>query len=400
MSSDIKKTVLTAMGLMIAINIIAQWSVVTVPTGNNLNSIVLSDSVSGWVVGDRGTILQLKDELWTLYPLVSDDNLKSICLVNDTEGWAVGARGTILHLKDSRWEKVSSPTNYNLHSVCFSNPDYGYAVGENGTFLSYRNGLWENVGLKSPWHFYAVTMKDNLAFIAGGRESITVPLMTVSGDGNYRFTEIHNPGYVEITGIAMQDMDDIWAVGRRGAILQKKGDDWKEVSLDYKLPSLTGIFFSDEDLGLITGHYGLIMTYSGGDWQKETPPVKTKLNGGFIAGSTYFVVGNGGTLLKSDRNPLQQRPEAVLPDKPLVIAPYPNPTSGILSIKIPESVTIRSTVTISNSIGQTVYAKELDGGLEGNAEQINIQQLGNGLYLVNISSGGRVLATGKFIVKN
>lgn len=400
MSPTIKRVQLTLIGLVIVGKIIAQWTVVSVPSNNNLNAIALSDSSSGWIVGNRGTILQLNNNLWTLYPSVADENLLSICLVSETEGWAVGARGAILHMKDSQWEKVSSPTKYNLHSVCFSSKDNGYAVGDNGTFLIYRNGMWESASLKSPWHFYGLALYDNHPLIAGGRESVIVPIMSVSIDGSHKFTEIHNPGYIGITGIVTTDKNDIWAVGHRGLILHKTDYGWKNVSPSYKLPSFTNVFFSEKDKGIITGLYGTIMTYSGREWQKEVSPVKTKLNAGVIAGNTYYIVGNSGTLLKSDRNPLPPSSKIILPDKPLLIAPYPNPASGILTIEVPESVTSRNTIYIINSAGQIVYAKELGGGFEGRTEQLNIQQLGNGSYLVNILSEERTVATGKFIIKN
>jgi hypothetical protein len=393
------KTILIALtGLLAAINAAAQWTPVSVPTKNNLNSISIIEGTSGWIVGDKGTMLYLDYGSWLSYPAVTDQNLYSVFLLNSSEGWAVGSKGTILHLEDKKWVNVSSPTHQDLNSVCFSSADNGFAVGNNGTFLYYRNGIWEMAERMTPGHFYTVTINNNQAYFAGGRENITIPLMKADFNSNYRFTKLHNPGYYEITGLSMPEANLVWAVGKPGIILHNDGAGWEKVETEEKLPSLTGVYFTSKDIGIAVGYGGTIMTYTPGGWVKENPDVSVKLNGTIISGSTYYAVGNSGTLL-------QLKLSVPVPDDkesqyPLKISSYPNPSSDNLNITIPDKAAGNSVVTVMNSGGKVVLMKDIGSGSQGRIDQISTAGLSDGLYIVNIISGGQVIGSGKFIVKH
>ncbi len=399
MKQGIRRTLLAISGTLAAINVIAQWSPVSVPTNNNLNSISLLNETSGWIVGDKGTMLYLDNGSWVSYPAATDQNLYSVCLLNESDGWAVGSRGTILHLKDNRWIKVSSPTRQDLHSVSFNANGSGYAAGKNGTFLYYSNGNWEMADRFMSGHLYAVAIKDDLPYLAGGRENITVPIVEVGYNGSYRFTKIHDPGYYEITGLAIQEDFQIWAVGKPGIILHNDGIRWEKIDTGEKLPSLTGVYFPTKDIGIIVGYGGTILTYTSDGWQKEDSQVNEKLNGTVISGSTYYAIGNSGTVLQLKRD-LPASPEEEGNSSPLAITSFPNPSSGFVNITIPDKTTDKSFITVLNSRGQTVIIKELENGRQGSIDQVSTTGLSNGLYVVNIISGGQIIASGKFIVKH
>ena len=399
MKQGIKRTLLALSGTLAAINVIAQWTSVSVPTNNNLNSISLLNETHGWIVGDKGTMLYLDNDSWVSYPAATDQNLYSVCLLNESDGWAVGSRGTILHLKDNRWIKVSSPTRQDLHSVCFSPTGNGYAAGNNGTFLYYRNGIWEMAERFMPGHLYTIAINNDHPFLAGGRENITVPIMEVDFSDYYRFTKIHDPGYYEITGLAVPETYQVWAVGKPGIILHYDGNGWEKIDTGEKLPSLTGVYFPTKDNGIIVGYGGTILTYSSDSWQKEDSQVTVKLNGTIISGSAYYAVGNSGTVLRLKRA-LPVLPEEESSSNLQPITSYPNPSSGFVNITIPDKATEKSFITVLNSRGQTVIIKELESGKQGSTDQISTAGLSNGLYIVNIISGGQITASGKFIVNH
>lgn len=399
MKQGIKRTLFAISGTLVAINVIAQWTPIHVPTNNNLNSISLLEENYGWIVGDKGTMLYLDKDSWVSYPAVTDQNLYSVFLLNESDGWAVGSRGTILQLKDKSWTKASSPTRQDLYSVTFSAAGIGYAAGNNGTFLCYRNGIWEMAEPFMPGHLYTVVINNNdQPYLAGGRENITVPIMKADYSDTYRFTKIHDPGYYEITGLAIPDTYQVWAVGKPGTILHFNGLGWEKINTVDKLPSLTGIYFRTKDNGIIVGYGGTILTYNSDGWQKEDSNVSVKLNGTVISGNTYYAVGNSGTVLRLRRSlPV---PEETKNSYPLALASYPNPSSGLVNITIPDKAIANSFITVLNSRGQAVIIKELDSGRQGETDQINTAGLSNGIYIVNIVSGGQIVASGKFIVKN
>jgi len=398
MKLGIKTILITLSGILTATSVTAQWTPVSVPTKYNLNSISVIEGTSGWIVGDKGTMLYLDYGSWLSYPALTDQNLYSVFLLNPSEGWAVGSKGTILHLVDKKWVKVESPTRQDLNSVCFSSADNGFAVGNNGTFLYYRNGIWEMAERMTPGHYYTVTIKNNHVYFAGGRENITVPLMRADNTGNYQFTKLHDPGYYEITGLSMPEANLVWAVGKPGTILHNDGSGWEKVETGEKFPSLTGIYFTTKDEGIVVGYGGTIMTYTSEGWLKENSDVSVKLNGTVISGGTCYAVGNSGTLLHKRLIP--ELPEDEGSQYPPNISSYPNPSSERINITIPENVTGSTIVSVMSSGGKEVLRKEIGGGSQGNVEQISITGLSNGLYIVNIISGGQVVGSGKFIVKH
>lgn len=399
MKPGAKRTLLIISGTLITALISAQWTLLPVPTRNNLNSISVFDETNGWIVGDHGTMLYLEGESWKSYPPVTDQNLLSVYLLNSSDGWAVGTRGTILNLQGKKWTKVESPTHQDLYSVCFSTEETGYAVGNNGTFLIYKNGVWEMTEHMTPAHLYAVAILNERPFIAGGRENITIPIMSVETGEKYRFTRVHDPGYYEITGLAMPEPDAAWAVGKPGIILHKHGNLWEKVDMGERLPSLTGVYFASEESGITVGYGGTILTYSSDGWQKEDTPLDSKLNGTFIFENKYYAVGDNGTVLAGLRSN-SMPPNGSHSPYPLAISSFPNPASGLINLNLPDKPTVNAIVSVLNSRGQAVIIKALDNGNQGDTYQINTSGLSNGLYIVNIVSGGQIVASGKFIVKN
>lgn len=392
------KSAAVAIGFLMSVTLTAQWNTIPVSTKSNLNSVALADQTAGWIVGDKGTILYREDNSWLSYPEVTNANLKSVCLLNAEEGWAVGSLGTILHLKDGQWEMVESPTLQTLNAVSFTDGDNGYAVGDNGTFLLYRSGKWEQIELNSRWHFYTVAVRDDNPLIAGGAEYLSVPIVSVSLSGKADIKSISDPAYFNIQSLSAPDRDNIWAVGTAGIIKQYSGSGWKTVVIPQKVPTLTSVTFSGPDNGITVGYSGTIMTYASGIWQKETSPVKVRLNGSAISGNTYVAVGNHGTVIEFKR--ITEEAQSVTQVEQLKLSPYPNPASGSFAIVIPESVTERSVLTIRSSSGQAVYSRKLESDKGGSTEEVNIQGLGNGIYLVNIYTAGQMTASGKFIVKH
>ena len=396
----IKKVLFTTVSAsLIVINSIAQWNAIDVPTKNHLNAIAFTEETTGWIVGNKGTMLYRSGNSWLEYPAITDEKLNSVCLLSKTEGWAVGARGTILHLKGSQWQKIESPTKEELHTVCFSNNGNGYAVGNNGTFLSYRNGIWEMSETRTPWHFYAIALNNGTPMIAGGRENLTVPIMDVIYRNSYSFTKIFDPGYVEIAGMASPEIDIVWAVGKPGTIFRKDWTGWQRIEIEGMLPALTNIFFAGKTEGITVGHGGTIMTYTDeSGWQRDESPVNNKLNGSYIVGNKYYVVGNNGTVLVRTRNTIPPEGESSV-SSPKLISTYPNPASDILNIIIPDMELPSGTVTVLDSWGKVLFKKDFDYINEGFPDKIITTGLSDGLYIVNITSGARHVASGKFIVK-
>ncbi len=64
---------------------------------------------------------------------------------------------------------------------------------------------------------------------------------------------------------------------------------------------------------------------------------------------------------------------------------YPNPTSGMFKLELPEGTPANATITIVSATGQTVYSGNANSILNAN-QQIDISRYTAGVYILNISS--------------
>jgi photosystem II stability/assembly factor-like uncharacterized protein len=396
-----KNIPLVAFILLISLKVNSQWIAQNLPTNSNLNAIYLVNENSGWIVGDDGTMFyKLKNE-WRKYSKITDENIYSLWMIDINNGWAVGSHGTILNFSAGKWQNYPSPTDEKMNSVCFTDKDHGVAVGDNGTMLVYENCIWTKKERKIIGHLYSVAACSDLSIVSGGRESISIPLMKLSGNYELMPLKSSERDYFNIRSIAFQDLKNLWAVGLTGSIYHSDGNRTEQIHKFEKLPTLNSIHFSEGSRGMAVGHAGIILTFSENDWTIEESPVDLKLNSAFISGNTYCAVGDKGTVVtKKIRSGTGT--EGLSNDNRVIrTETYPNPASDILNFYIPvEEGFLPEQISISNSSGKLVYNASIDPSLSGQVQQLDISEYNNGLYLINITTSGNKKATGKFIVRH
>ena len=379
----------------------AQWTKVNTSIRSNLNSVCLLTETSGWIVGNNGTMLFLDENGWDEYHKPIAEHLNSVTLISEGYGWAVGNRGTILRLNGANWAQVNSPTTNNLYSVFFSSPDHGIAVGEHGTILIYERGSWMLQDVFTKGALYSAVNWSDITVIAGGRENITVPVYYKTDNKNHNFQEFFNPGYLILNSVAFQDNSNIWAVGVGGAIFHFNGNNWERHKRLGKLPTLNSVSFKSNSEGIVVGHSGIILTFTPtGEWEKESSPVKVRLNSASIAGSTYCAVGNNGTILTSKKITTSTLKDAMPGRVAGELMTYPNPTSETLNVILPSQYNFsNSTVSIIDLKGKVVYRSKMPALKEEGKFGIDISGLRSGLYLVQIDSSDGKTISGRFVVK-
>jgi photosystem II stability/assembly factor-like uncharacterized protein len=377
----------------------AQWTFEKSPIKNNLNAISLIGNNSGWIVGDKGTILYKNGNGW-IYKNLTTENLYSIQMLDKNNGWAVGANGTIIHFDGKNWEQVVSPTSEKLYAVSFKDPDNGIAVGESGTVAIYENGTWELAKKVTRGNLYAVSAKNDLSIIGGGLEGVNIPIMKMVDNSEKTFANSFYP-FIEVKSIAQTEQNNVWVVGGRpGEILHFNGDEWEKVEFDNKLPSQNCIFFADENNGISVGYGGTILTYSEKVWTRQNSPVKVKLNGAAISGSKYYAVGDNGTILMRNLTTTNEVIENIFQKKADLIKLFPNPCDDYLNI-LSSAENDNSTVFISivNSLGQIIFQKEFNLGNRNSNYHIVTSIFNDGIYLLITNIGGKI-TTSKFIVRH
>jgi photosystem II stability/assembly factor-like uncharacterized protein len=377
----------------------AQWNIEKCPTKNNLNAISFIENNSGWIVGDRGTILYLNGGEWKESQKLTTEDLNSIFMINKNNGWAVGSNGTIVKFNGNNWELYGSPTRNNLLSVSFKDSENGIAVGDFGTILIFKNGCWNLLESEVRGSLFSVFYKKDETWIGGGLECVNVPIFKMEINNSKKI--IINPydPYASIKSIMFLNPDNGWAVGSPSTILHFNGQQWGKDNATDDYSSLNSVFFSDENNGISVGYGGTVLIYSDNFWIKEKHTTTQNLNGATIINNKYFAVGDSGTIIQ--RNLTSNN---ILTDihynNPVEIQVFPNPCDEYLNVVIPyENDDMTVVISVSNISGEIIMQKELKLGKRNLNYPVFTGDLKNGLYIIKANIKNKITSN-KFIIRH
>nr|WP_297347314.1 sialidase [uncultured Glaciecola sp.] len=202
--------------------------------------------------------------------------------------WAVGHDASILGSKDAgaTWTLLNSAPELErpLLDIHFFDEKEGIAVGAYGLFYRSLDGgmTWQQEHhpsvLSGEDNDYLESIKDDPPFYLEELSFISPHL-----------NRLHDAGGV------------LYLAGEAGLVASSldKGVTWKRLSLNYE-----GSFFDIATLPsgdiLAVGLRGNMFLLNQGEWQSIATCVTTSLNSVLIDGSSVFVVGNNGVVLKLD----------------------------------------------------------------------------------------------------
>lgn len=376
----------------------SQWNIEKCPTKNNLKAISFSDINSGWIVGEKGTMLYISGNEWKEYQGFTSENLNSVIMINKNNGWAVGDNGIIVHYNGENWEYYDSPTKNDLFSVCFQNSENGIAVGNFGTILIYKNGVWNlsETGIRG--NLYSTVYRKDEVWLGGGLECVTVPLMKMEISKNENSLINSFDSYGTIKSIVFPDPEDGWAVGSPSIMLHFDGNQWERTSVNENYSSLNTVFFSEKNNGISVGYGGTILIYSGNAWTKEEIMSSQNLNGAIIIKNKYFAVGDSGTILQMDK--ASDMMAAGIDKNKKNIQVYPNPCDELLNVVMHSDYDDSGvSFSIYNFSGKIIMQKELRSGTRSITYPLITRDLEDGLYMIKITIGDET-AVNKFIIKH
>ncbi|HLA27167.1 MAG TPA: YCF48-related protein [Syntrophales bacterium] len=234
------------------------------------------DDKTGWIVGNRGLMLNTLDggKTWKKDSPVTEHALYGIAFA-DGEGWIVGQKGTILHSSDGgkSWQRQESNCEDSLMGVSFLNKQRGVAIGGGGTIVTTENGgkSWE----KNPFDVTGF-LPDNLL------EKGVVTLNFYS--------------------VFFLDSSHGWIVGDGGLVLFSSdgGKKWKVYSVGL-FSNLFSVFFRDALNGWAAGQNGLLLhTVDGGKrWEKAETGTEDSLYRVCVKENFWVAAGANGALLHS-----------------------------------------------------------------------------------------------------
>lgn len=242
----------------------------TVPQGNMLNSITLSDKNTCFTVGNNGTILKTTNvgQNWININTEISKHLNDIHFIDDKTGYVTGAEGLIAKTTDggNSWFILQIESEEWFYSVTFIDPNTGFVVGEGGA-------VYRTTNHGDSWNKY--------------KSDLGVRLQSISFIDN-------STGYVVGGGLSSSCCAVVFKT-------TNSGDTWKRVKNDLMDKLLydnwfMSVHFLDSSAGFISGWYGLLLKTidAGNNWVKLETPIKgeifsvrfTDINTGYIAGGT------------------------------------------------------------------------------------------------------------------
>jgi hypothetical protein len=211
-----------------------------------------------WGIGDRGTLLQEKNSVWSV---ISSDTgtpspLGAIWGSGPSDIWAIGAAGTTLHWDGVAWSAVAdTATSETLIAVWGSQSDDVWAVGQGGAIIHWDGAEW------SP---------------------------SLSGTTTY------------LVGIWGGAGNDVWAVGNAGVIVYWNGSAWGPVESGTS-QRLYAVWGSASNDVWAVGAAGTILHWDGSSWVAAPSGTSQNLLGVWgSASNDVWAVGATDTLLHWD----------------------------------------------------------------------------------------------------
>jgi photosystem II stability/assembly factor-like uncharacterized protein len=133
----------------------ASWQMQYAVTRKLFYDVSALDAQQAWLVGGGGVILRTVDggSNWNEQPSATTQTLRAVHFIDAKRGWAVGAGGAIVATFNggNRWQAQNSNTAQTLNDVRFVSANEGWAAGERGTLLHTRDGgaTWQDESLKT-----------------------------------------------------------------------------------------------------------------------------------------------------------------------------------------------------------------------------------------------------------
>ncbi|MBN2612373.1 MAG: T9SS type A sorting domain-containing protein [Bacteroidales bacterium] len=388
------------------------WQLQTSPVGSDLVSVWFTDSLSGWIAAEDGTVLHTVNsgKTWEVLAAIGHFTPVKIVFANHTLGWMAG---TISNAGDSacvfrtqdggaNWYKVLKHSHYRINDLFFINDTLGWIAGyeisgnDTASLLLHTIDGGESwtmpKGIRIQDMLYAVHFRDMNFGEACGQDGIF--LTTNNGGLGEVFgwaAEISIPSHAkDLYGIFNSGSQNGCAVGEGGFILLTK-DKWAN---HYDYTSNSGdtlLAVAGDSSGIrywAVGRNGCIVNIVVGFIMNitEADRVTPKHLNDIMAfnSNNIWAVGENGTIIYYGL--LTENHNTIVPNN---IRVYPNPSGQFLFVESPGQNI--SGISLFSVDGKEVMRQLFEPPV--NYCQTDISALPEGVYIVTTGN-----YFGKFII--
>ena len=387
-------------------------------TAYDLWSVYFINDLTGWTVGNEGTIVTTHDggQTWQQQNSSITAEMFGVFFSDENNGWAVGREGSILHTINggNQWIAQNSGTNLTLRSVTFIDNTQGWTVGENGIILHTMDGgiNWQSQNSSTTSYLDEVDFVDaNHGWVACSGLDGTI-LSTNNGGASWQIQYV--PTQDRIYTLDFVDQNTGW-VGTTGVEVLKTTDGGSSWTLQYQnslypYDVFNAMCFIDQNYGWAVGYDGRITsTDDGGNtWTEQTSGVHNYLTAVcFVDQYHGWVVGKEGLILKAKSAITSIGNHSIsrktTPDKFFLFNNYPNPFNPVTTIQYDVPHTTRVVIKIYDMLGQQVKTLVDEAQAPGRKSVIwdgrndNGVIVGSGIYFYRLQSSN-ILRTKKMML--
>lgn len=380
----------------------AQWISLASGTNKNLFEIQFITQNTGYVVGEKATVLKTIDagNNWIPRNPTINSDIHELYFLDENTGWVVGDSGKVCKTNDggNTWQVVTLPNSIDLHlhSVFALNQNIVFVGGSNSSQNNYLfkstdgGNTWQTcnvetyiwsidilkIGMINATTGYALTRGNALKTIDGGQNWFITDTSSVRTGKMFSVLEdmafFPNNDTVHICG---------WYPAYFGTSINASST-WKH-QFDYDYYNLD---FINPRIGYVGGWGYMHKTVDGGVSFTDISGGNTALFSGiysidFIDENTGYACGEKGKIIRTTNggstglNTLSKEGYHF----------YPNPSNN--NIYFNNVCNVR----IFNSLGQLMIESE-------NVQEINVSMLHAGIYTIEISNHSKLLLE-KLVIK-
>ncbi len=385
----------------------------------DLNDIFFIDELTGWAVGDSGTIIHTIDggETWTIQETPTDSSLYRVEFTDSNTGYSISRkyRGTsvILSTKDggSNWTSQVLGDSIELRGMYFLNSDTGWVCGRKDTLIDSNLGHsliykttdggnnWEKIdqvfGGSYVNDLVFTDINNGWIFETSYMDNFNTSTVKRTYDGGSTWIRVGE------TTAATYNMkivtpDTIWASGFYSHEVSVDGGvTWTSFSRGHDIAPISGTeawfisfwrFCFTEDIG---NSYQII--HSG------IPVILSSIS--TFEKNRVWVAGNNGYIAHYNKDLVTSIEDTDnLPDRFELNQNFPNPFNPVTTIRyqLPEAVDV--TIVVYNIMGQEV-AQLVNTPIQAGSHSVkwDASRFASGTYLYKITAGS-FTATKRMVV--
>ena len=323
--------------------------------------VKFSDSLTGFVVGEHGTVIKTTDAggTWQESYVGLSLPLKSVTMPSLNNIIVAGANGSLYSSKDTgrSWTRLNLGTAKNINRIFFDSAQVGWIFGEKGLLMRSTNG-----GID--WVTWTVdSAKNIIGMIKHGSNSNTVYF----DDGSYLTTSDSGSTWTSGTIGTKRKLTNAiilgnqhWIVGDSGLVLfSPTGSTYNDISIP-TTDKIHDLFVINPTTLYAACDGGKIFytTNNGVNWYSQyTADSHDFYAITFTDSSHGFAVGNSGSVLKTISTGTVTQVKDIaskMPEEFRIYPNYPNPFNPTTTIRYDLPSTSRVKLRIYNILGQVI----------------------------------------------